>query len=97
MISGKWKTSIAVGNNSMIHIGVICFVDVPDNPLRPPQPLFIGETRYACEQRINEYITKYGNIENSNTFIISIENGILSVDTDQDVYENISKNIIPAI
>lgn len=31
IIGGKWKTTITVGNNSMIHMGVICMIDVPDN------------------------------------------------------------------
>jgi carbonic anhydrase/acetyltransferase-like protein (isoleucine patch superfamily) len=28
---GHWKSPLTIGNNSMIHMGVICLVNVPDN------------------------------------------------------------------
>lgn len=59
----------------------ISFVEVPDNPNRPVQPVFIEGTKYACNQRIEEYIKKY-EIKNigHQTYIISIENGIMPID-----------------
>jgi hypothetical protein len=54
----------------------ICFVEVPDNPNRPLQPLFIEGTMFACNQRID--LSK--NKQNKNEYIISIENGLMPLD-----------------
>jgi non-canonical (house-cleaning) NTP pyrophosphatase len=56
------------------------FVEVPDNPERASQPLFIDGTKIACNQRMNEYIKKFGFAKNKNEYLVSIENGITTVD-----------------
>ena len=66
----------------------ISFVKIPDNPYRPSQPLFIDGTQDACNNRINEYLLKYGEID-KDSVIISIENGILAIDTN-DPYNILS-------
>jgi hypothetical protein len=60
------------------------FVKVPDNPGRPTQPLFIRGTVDACSTRFDEYFEKYKLDElPDDTIVISIENGILSLDLDE--------------
>lgn len=62
----------------------VSFVEVPDNPNRPSQPLFITGTKDACNQRINEYLSKVCDYDKE-SIIISIENGILMINGDCNI------------
>jgi hypothetical protein len=42
----------------------ISFVEIPDNPNRQSQPLFITGTKDACNQRIDEYLLKHNESQN---------------------------------
>lgn len=63
-------------------------IKIPDNPHRDPQPIFISGTQEACAHRIKDYYTGvdtsgvqyYREDLPADTPVISIENGILSID-----------------
>jgi hypothetical protein len=77
----------AIKNVFFEEIYEISYIEVPDNPNRQSQPLFINGINIACEQRINEYLSRDNKKENAN-FIISIENGIFVKNYDENyIYE----------
>jgi hypothetical protein len=64
-------------------------IEIKDNPARAPQPLFIDGTKQACAHRIKDYYTgineetKVPHFRSDlppDTPVVSIENGILSID-----------------
>jgi hypothetical protein len=72
-------------------------IEIKDNPARAPQPLFIDGTKQACAHRIKDYYTgineetKVPHFRSDlppDTPVVSIENGILSIDGEnQDLIE----------
>lgn len=70
----------------------LIFVGVPDNPERKQQPLFLEGTQEACSQRINEFYKVYREeIPYDDFMIISIENGILPINSSPSVIQDYNK------
>jgi hypothetical protein len=72
------------------HFYNLEFIEVPDNIDRKTQPLFIEGTKTACNQRIDEYLKNNQKeyLDKKESFIISIENGILNMDEMTNEYKD---------